>query len=62
MLKIELQLDNQDAARQRMREYIEECILKVREMTRQEKREDAGKPPGDVQPQLLNVFLATPYL
>ncbi|PHJ37645.1 hypothetical protein P378_15450 [Desulforamulus profundi] len=37
MLKIDLQLDNQDAAMQRMKDYIEECILKVREKTRQEK-------------------------
>ena len=65
MLKIELQLDNQDAARQRMREYIEECILKVREMTRQEKREDAaGKTAARLMSsrELLNVFLGNPHI
>ncbi|MEW6064576.1 MAG: hypothetical protein ACOY3U_07535 [Bacillota bacterium] len=65
MLKIDLQLDNQDAAMQRMKDYIEECILKVREKTRQEKREDeVGKTVARLMSsrELLNVFLGNPYI
>ena len=65
MLKIELQLDSQEAARQRMKEYIEECILKVREMIRQERGEDAaGKTAARLMSsrELLNVFLGNPYI
>jgi len=65
MLKIDLQLDNNDAAKQRMKVYIEECISKVREKIRQEKREDevrktvAGLLSGR---ELLNVFLGKSYI
>lgn len=55
MLKIELQLDSQEAARQRMKEYIEECILKVREMIRQERGGGCGRKnccQADVQPRI----------
>ncbi len=65
MLKIDLQLDNSDAARQRMKEYIEECISKVREKTRQEKREDeVRKTVARLMSsrELLNVFLGNPYI
>ena len=65
MLKIDLQLDNKDAARQRMKEYIEECILKVRKETRQEKREDeVRKTVAKLMSsrELLNVFLGNPSI
>lgn len=65
MLKIDLQLDNQAAALQRIKDYIEECISKVREKTRQEKREDeTGKTVARLMSsrELLNVFLGNPYI
>ncbi|MDD2444446.1 MAG: hypothetical protein PHS52_08105, partial [Desulfotomaculaceae bacterium] len=60
MLKVDLQLDNKDAAMQRVKDYIEECIMKVREETRQEKREDeVRKTVAKLMSnrELLNVFL-----
>ncbi len=65
MLKVDLQLDNKEAAIQRMKEYIEECITKVREETRQEKREDeVRKTVAKLMSsrELLNVFLGTPNI
>ncbi|MEA4925453.1 MAG: hypothetical protein VB084_09105 [Syntrophomonadaceae bacterium] len=40
MLRIDLQLDSQESAQQRVHDYIEECIVTVREKTRQDNRED----------------------
>ncbi|MDR3541467.1 MAG: hypothetical protein P4L69_10950 [Desulfosporosinus sp.] len=60
MLKIELALDSNDAAGLRMKEYIEECIAKVREETRQEKSEDEVKKAIAklmYSRELLNVYL-----
>jgi hypothetical protein len=60
MLKIELALDSSDAAGLRMKEYIEECISKVREETRQEKSEDEVKKAIAklmYSRELLNVYL-----
>jgi len=60
MLKIELSLDSGDAAGLRMKEYIEECISKVREETRQEKsEEDVKKAVAKLMysRELLNVYL-----
>jgi len=60
MLKIELSLDSSDAAGLRMKEYIEECILKVREETRAEKsEEDVKKAVAKLMysRELLNVYL-----
>ncbi|HBW34767.1 hypothetical protein [Desulfosporosinus sp. BICA1-9] len=60
MLKIELSLDSSDAAGMRMKEYIEECILKVREETRAEKsEEDVKKAVAKLMysRELLNVYL-----
>ena len=60
MLKIELALDSGDAAGTRMKEYIEECISKVREETRQEKSEDEVKKAIAklmYSRELLNVYL-----
>lgn len=60
MLKIELSLDSSDAASIRMKEYIEVCILKVREETRQEKsEEDVKKAIAKLMysRELLNVYL-----
>lgn len=65
MLKIDLQLDDNDAARQRMKEYIEGCISQVREKTRQEKKEDeVRKTVARLMSsrELLNVFLGNPYI
>ena len=65
MLKIDLQLDNKDAAMQRMKEYIEDCIVKVREKTRQEKGADeVRKSVARLMSsrELLNVFLGSPYI
>jgi len=65
MLKIDLQLDNKDSALQRMKEYIEDCILKVREEVRQEKREDEVRKTVARQMssrELLNVFLGNPNI
>lgn len=60
MLKIELALDSSAAAGTRMKEYIEECISKVREETRQEKSEDEVKKAIAklmYSRELLNVYL-----
>ncbi|MDR3601650.1 MAG: hypothetical protein P4L49_14415, partial [Desulfosporosinus sp.] len=60
MLKIELSLDSGDAAGIRMKDYIEECILKVREETRAEKsEEDVKKAVAKLMysRELLNVYL-----
>lgn len=60
MLKIEMQYDSQEAAKQRMREYIEECIAKVEEETRQGKRDDEVRKTVKKMMssrELLNVFL-----
>ena len=60
MLKIELSLDSSDAAGIRMKEYIEECIYKVREETRQEKSEEDVKKAVTklmYSRELLNVYL-----
>ncbi|MDR3543708.1 MAG: hypothetical protein P4L69_22535 [Desulfosporosinus sp.] len=60
MLKIELAFDSSDAAGQRMKEYIEECIYKVREETRQEKSEEEvkkGIAKLMYSRELLNIYL-----
>jgi hypothetical protein len=65
MLKIDLQFDHAEAARQRMLEYIEDCILKVREETRREKRSDeVRKTVAKLMSsrELLNVFLGNPHI
>lgn len=65
MLKIDLQLDNQEAAKRRMTEYIEDCISKLREKTRQEKGEDeVRKSVASLMAsrELLNVFLGNPHI
>ncbi len=65
MLKIELSLDSSDAAGIRMKDYIEECIFKVREETRQEKREDEVKKSVAklmYSRELLNVYLGNSHI
>lgn len=65
MLKIELQLDSKDAARQRIKEYIEGCIVKVREEARQEKKGDEVRRTVArlmSSRELLNMFLGSPYI
>jgi len=65
MLKIDMQLDSKDAALQRMKEYIEGCISKVREETRQEKTDDEVRKTVAKQMssrELLNVFLGNPHI
>ncbi|MHB1654495.1 MAG: coiled-coil domain-containing protein [Desulfitobacteriaceae bacterium] len=65
MLKIELSLDSSEAAGIRMKEYIEECISKVREETRQEKREDEVKKSVAklmYSRELLNVYLGNSHI
>lgn len=65
MLKIELSLDSSDAAGMRMKEYIEECISKVREETRQEKSEEEVKKAVAklmYSRELLNVYLGNSHI
>lgn len=65
MLRIDMQLDSRDAARQRMQEYIDQCILKVREETRLEKREEEVKKTVArlmSSRSLLNVYLGNPNI
>ena len=65
MLKIDMQPGDNDAVRQRMAEYIEGCISRVREKTRQEKREDEVRRTVArlmSSRELLNVFLGNPYI
>ncbi len=60
MLKIELALDSSEAAGIRMKDYIEECIMKVREETRAEKSEEDVKKAVTklmYSRELLNVYL-----
>jgi len=65
MLKVELSLDSNEAAGTRMKDYIEECIAKVREETRQEKSEDEVKKSIAklmYSRELLNVYLNTSHI
>lgn len=65
MLKIELALDSSEAAVIRMKDYIEECIARVREETRQEKREDEVKKAIAklmYSRELLNVYLGNSHI
>ncbi|MDD4360020.1 MAG: hypothetical protein PHV50_05610 [Syntrophaceticus sp.] len=60
MLKIDMQYDSQEAAKQRMQEYVDECIAKVEEETRQGKRDDEVRKTVNkmmASRELLNVFL-----
>ena len=64
-LKIEMRYDSGEAAGQRMAEYIEECVKRVREQTRQEKRDDEiAKTVARLMSsrELLNVFLGSPNI
>ncbi len=65
MLKIDLQLDNHESAQQRIKDYIEECILKVQEKTRQENRDDElRKAVARLMSsrELLNVYLGNAHI
>lgn len=65
MLKIELRFDDQDAARQRVSDYVEECVARVREKTRQENREDdLRKTIARLMSnrELLNIYLGTAHI
>ena len=65
MLKIDLPFDSKEAALQRMEEYIEGCISRVREETRQEKTGDEVRKTVNKQMssrELLNVFLGNPHI
>lgn len=60
MLKVDLSLDSNDAAELRMKKYVEECILRVREEARQEKSEaEVKKAIAKLMysRELLNVYL-----
>jgi len=65
MLKIDLQLDNHEAARLRVAQYIDECIHRVREKTRQENRSDElRKTIARLMSsrELLNVYLGNSHI
>ncbi|MHB1418554.1 MAG: coiled-coil domain-containing protein [Bacillota bacterium] len=65
MLRIDLQLDNNDAAMLRVKEYVEACISQVREETRQEKREDEVRKLAVKlmsSREMLDVFLGTRHI
>lgn len=65
MLKIDLQLDSNHAGMLRIQEYIEGCIVKVREVTRQDKREDEVRKLVAklmASRELLDVFLGTRHI
>ena len=65
MLKIDLQLDNHESAQQRVNEYIEECIAKVREKARQENREDEIRKAVArlmASRELLNIYHGTAHI
>ncbi len=65
MLKIDLQLDHHDAARQRVSDYLEECIARVREKARQESRDDEVRKLVArliSSRELLNTYLGTAHI
>jgi DNA repair exonuclease SbcCD ATPase subunit len=65
MLKIDLQLDSHDAARLRVAQYIDECIHRVREKSRQESRSDElRKTIARLMSsrELLNVYLGNAHI
>lgn len=65
MLRIDLALDNNESARQRVSLYIEECIAKVREKIRQEVREDELRRTVArlmSSRELLNVYLGNAHI
>ena len=65
MLKIDLQLDSHDLARLRVAQYIDECIHRVREKTRQENRSDElRKTIARLMSsrELLNVYLGNAHI
>ncbi|MEL7566656.1 MAG: hypothetical protein AAGU27_17500 [Dehalobacterium sp.] len=64
MLKIEMQPDKEQAL-ERMQEYIDDCIRKVREETRENKREDEIRKTIARQMasrELLNVYLGNTHI
>lgn len=65
MLRIDLTLDNNESARQRVAHYIEECITKVREKIRQEVRDDELRRNMArlmSSRELLNVYLGNAHI
>lgn len=65
MIKIDFQLDNHEYAQQRIKDYIEECILKVQEKTRLESRDDdLRKAVARLMSsrELLNVYLGNAHI
>lgn len=65
MLRIDLQLDNHESAQQRIQDYIEECILKVQEKTRQESRDvELRKAVARLMSsrELLNIYLGNAHI
>ena len=65
MLKIDLQLDDHEAARQRVAQYIDECIHRVREKARQENRSDELRKTISrlmSSRELLNVYLGNSHI
>ncbi len=62
MLKIDLQFDNHDSARQRMNEYIEDCISQVRDKARQENQDNEVRKAAArlmSSRELLNIYIGT---
>jgi len=62
MLKIDLPLDNHESARQRVNDYIEECIHKVREKARHENPDhEVRKAAARLMSgrELLNIYIGT---
>lgn len=65
MLRIDMTLDNNESARQRVSLYIEECIAEVREKIRQEVREDELRRTVArlmSSRELLNVYLGNAHI
>lgn len=65
MLKIDLQFDNYDLARQRINDYIEECIAKVREKVRETNRDDEVRKTVSrlmSSRELLNVYAGSAHI
>ncbi len=65
MLKIDLQLDDHNLAWERIKDYIEECIVKVRDKTRQEATDDEQRKTASrlmSSRELLNIYLGNAHI
>lgn len=65
MLKVDLQLDDHSSAQERIKDYIEECILKVQDKTRQDSSDDELRKTISrlmSSRELLNIYMGSAHI